>query len=110
MIASIGSTVLVLAFFGLLFRSGLERLLRGAPGGEAFSEAAERLQELAQDLGDGELDGRGSGQGEESDRVAKDVRTLVEEELPALRNEIAELRKLLTSLENRSGDRDAGPG
>ena len=33
LIASFGSTILVLALFGLLFRSGLERLLRGAPGG-----------------------------------------------------------------------------
>src|SRR4028118_1784655 len=34
LVASFGSTILVLAVFGLLFRTGLERLLRGAPGGE----------------------------------------------------------------------------
>ena len=34
LLASLGSTILLLAVFGLLFRTGLRRLLRGAPGGE----------------------------------------------------------------------------
>ncbi len=42
-VATFGSTILVLAIFGLFFRSGLERLLRGAPGGEALAESANRL-------------------------------------------------------------------
>jgi hypothetical protein len=42
-VTSFGSTILVLAIFGLFFRSGHERLLRGAPGGETLAESANRL-------------------------------------------------------------------
>jgi hypothetical protein len=94
-IASIGSTMLVLAVFGLLFRTGLERLLRGAPGGGAFAESVERLQETLRDLGDGDLERRSSGHDAELDRLSEDLRSLVEDEIPALRSEIAELRRLL---------------
>lgn len=45
-VASFGSTILVLAIFGLLFRSGLERLFRAAPGGEALVESPDRLGEI----------------------------------------------------------------
>ncbi len=38
-IAGIGNAILVLAMFGLFFRTGLERLLRRAPGGDAFADA-----------------------------------------------------------------------
>ena len=48
LVASFGSTILVLAVFGLLFRTGLERLLRGAPGGEALARSVERLEDLLQ--------------------------------------------------------------
>ena len=60
-VASFGSTMLILALFGLLFKSGLERLLRGAPGGEALAQAAERHKDVLQDLGDRDLDTRASG-------------------------------------------------
>ena len=46
LLASFGSTILLLALFGLLFRSGLERLLRGAPGGETL-RAVRRTPERA---------------------------------------------------------------
>src|SRR5918994_3984829 len=50
LLASLGSTILLLAIFGLIFRSGLQRLLRAAPGGETFARSTERLSELLQDL------------------------------------------------------------
>ena len=103
-IASIGSTMLVLAIFGLLFRTGLERLLRGAPGGRSFAESVERLQETLRDLGDGDLEGRDHGHDAELDRISEDLRSLVEDELPALRNEMAELRRLLASSEREQGN------
>ena len=48
LLASFGSTILVLAIFGLLFRSGLQRLLRGAPGGETFARSADRLDGIVE--------------------------------------------------------------
>jgi hypothetical protein len=60
-VASFGSTMLILAVFGLLFKSGLERLLRGAPGGEALAQAAERHKDVLQDLSNRDLDTRASG-------------------------------------------------
>jgi len=50
LLASFGSTILLFAIFGFFFRTGLQRLLRWAPGGGAFEESAERLRELLQDL------------------------------------------------------------
>ena len=50
LLASFGSTILLLAIFGFFFRTGVQRLLRWAPGGETFEEFAERLRELLQDF------------------------------------------------------------
>ena len=104
LIASFGSTILVVALFGLLFRSGLERLLRGAPGGEAFVESAERLRDLLQDLGEQDRKAQESGFEAKLDRIGEDVRALADCELPALRKEVAELRGLLTDLQHERGD------
>lgn len=93
LLASLGSTILLLAIFGLLFRSGLERVLRGAPGGEAFAESANHLRDLLQDL-----DQRGqetSLDGEKLDRIEEGVRSLAEDEIPRLKDEIQELRKMI---------------
>jgi hypothetical protein len=46
LLASFGSTILLVAIFGFFFRTGVQRLLRWAPGGETFEEFAERLREL----------------------------------------------------------------
>jgi hypothetical protein len=100
-IASVGSTMLVLAVFGLLFRTGLERLLRGAPGGETFAESAQRLQELLRNLDDHDLGSRGHDR--ELGRLSEEIRSLADEELPAIRNEMAELRRLLASRDHERG-------
>ena len=104
LIASFGSTILVLALFGLVFRSGLERLLRGAPGGEAFVESAERLRDILQEMGERNLKAQEPGFEAKLDRIGEDVRSLTDCELPALRKEVAELRGLLADLQQEPGD------
>jgi hypothetical protein len=94
-VSSFGSTILVLAIFGLLFRTGLERLLRRAPGGEALAQSAELLKDILQDLDGRDLRTQASGYEAKLDSIGEDVRLLADSELPALRNEVAELRKLL---------------
>ena len=91
LLASFGSTILVLAIFGLLFRSSLQRLLRGAPGGETFTRSAERLGELLQ-----EWDQREDSQNTEKlDRIEEGIKTLSTDEIPRLKTEIRELRSML---------------
>ena len=53
MLASFGSTILLIAVFGLVFKSGLRRLLRATPGAETLSKSAERLSELLQEVDQG---------------------------------------------------------
>jgi len=103
-VANFGSTLLVLAIFGLLFRSGLERVLRGAPGGEAFVESAERLKDVLQDLDERDDKTQGARYEAKLDRIGEDVRSLANNELPTLRSEIVELRKLLARLEHERHD------
>jgi hypothetical protein len=98
-IASFGNAILILAVFGLFFRSGLERLLRRAPGGDTVVESAERLSEILETF-----DQRGSEVesppcGEKLDRIDAGVRSLTEEDIPALRSEIETLRQLVLDLE-----------
>jgi hypothetical protein len=94
-VAGFGNAILILAIFGLFFRSGLERLLRRAPGGDKFAESAERLREILQDM-----DQNNRGMGEDRyeaklDRIEEGVRSLAGEEIPELRREVEELRKML---------------
>ena len=99
MVASFGSTILVLAVFGLLFRTGLERLLRGAPGGEALTQSVERLESLLQGAGAQDLKEQEPGLEAKLDRMGGDVRSLANKEVPALRKEVAELRGMLVDLQ-----------
>jgi hypothetical protein len=87
-----------------LFRSGLERLLRGAPGGDAFVESAERLRDILQGMGEQDLRAQEPGFEAKLDRIGEDVRSLADCELPALRKEVAELRELLADLRHERGD------
>jgi hypothetical protein len=94
LLASFGSTILVLAIFGLLFRSGLQRLLRSAPGGETFSRSAERLGELLQEW-DQREESEDAQNTEKLDRIEEGIRTLSSDEIPRLQTEIRELRDML---------------
>ncbi len=94
-VASIGSTILVVAVFGLFFRSGLERLLRGAPGGESLAESADRLGEVLQDLDQQDQKIVSPGDEAKLDRIEKGVRSLAEDGIRPLKKEIEDLRKLL---------------
>jgi hypothetical protein len=95
LLASFGSTILLLAIFGFFFRTGVQRLLRWAPGGETFEEFAERLSELLQDFDVRGRESEGSQDVEKLDRIEAGVRTLSAEKIPRLENEIRELRKML---------------
>jgi hypothetical protein len=94
-IAGFGNAILILAIFGLFFRSGLEGVLRRAPGGDTFAEFAEGLREILQDL---DQNNRGMGEDRYAaklDRIEEYVRSLAGEEVPKLKSEVEELRKLL---------------
>ena len=94
-VATFGSTILVLAIFGLFFRSGLERLLRGAPGGEALAESANRLSEVLQDLDQRDQKTERPSDEAKLDRIEEGVRSLAEDGIRDLKTEIEELRKLI---------------
>jgi hypothetical protein len=104
LVASFGSTILVLAVFGLLFRTGLERLLRGAPGGESLARSVERLEDILQGLGAQDLGAQETGSEAKLDRIERDVRSLADSEIPALRKEMAELRAMLADRQQERRD------
>jgi hypothetical protein len=104
LLASFGSTILLLAIFGFFFRSGVQRLLRWAPGGETFEESAERLRELLQNFDHRGSESEDSRDGEKLDRIEEGVRTLTADEIPRLRSEIQELRKMLSDPAHGRGD------
>jgi hypothetical protein len=108
LLASFGSTILVLAVFGLLFRSGVQRLLRGAPGGETFARSAERLGELLQEFDRREEEAEDSQASEKLDRIEEGVRALSADELPRLRAEIRELRNILADRGYGRGNQTLG--
>jgi hypothetical protein len=94
-VASLGSTILVLAIFGLFFRSGLERLLRGAPGGETLAESANRLREVLQDLDQQNQKMVRPGDEAKLDRIEEGVRSLAEDGIRPLKKELEKLQKLM---------------
>lgn len=108
LLASFGSTILLLAVFGLLFRSGLQRLLRGAPGGETFARSAERLGELLQEWDQREEGAEDSRDSEKLDRIEEGIKTLSADEIPRLKSEIRELRNMLA--DHGYGRGDQAPG
>jgi hypothetical protein len=101
-IAGFGNAILILAVFGLFFRSGLERLLRRAPGGDALVESAERLREI---LDQGGREAESSPCGTKLDRIDAGVQSLTEGDIPALKSEIEALRQLV--LDARQDRRNA---
>ncbi|HEX5848756.1 MAG TPA: hypothetical protein VFY59_06130 [Rubrobacter sp.] len=107
LLASFGSTILVLAIFGLIFRSGLQRLLRSAPGGETFSRSAERLGELLQEW-DQREDSEDTHITEKLDRIEEGIKTLSTDEIASLQNEIRELRTMLADRGGGQVDETSG--
>ena len=95
LLASFGSTILLVAIFGFFFRTGVQRLLRWAPGGETFEESAERLRDLLQDFDQRGRESEDSQNGEKLDRIEEGVRALATDEIPSLKDEIRELQKML---------------
>ena len=104
LVAGLGGTILVLAVFGLLLGTGLERLLREAPGGEALAQSVGRLEGLLQGPGAQDLRQQERGFGDKPDRIERDVRPLVDGEVPASSKEAAGLRGLLADLQHKRGD------
>jgi hypothetical protein len=94
-IAGFGNAILILAVFGLFFRSGLERLLRRAPGGDTLVESAESLREILESFDQRGSEMESSPCGTKLDRIDAGVRSLTEEDIPALRSEIEALRQLV---------------
>jgi hypothetical protein len=103
-IAGFGNAILILAVFGLFFRSGLERLLRRAPGGDTVVESAERLREILDSFDQRGREVESSPCGAKLDRIDAGVRSLAEEGIPALRSEMEALRQLV--LDARQGRRN----
>lgn len=94
-VAGFGNAILILAIFGLFFRSGLEQLLRRAPGGDTIAGSAERLGKILQDL---DQNNRGMGESRyeaKLDHIEEGVQSLANEEVPKLKREVEELRKLV---------------
>src|SRR5215212_5977157 len=81
-IAGVGNAILVLAMFGLFFRTGLERLLRRAPGGDALAESAEHLREILGSLDQHDEYLEGSRYESKLDRIDEGVRSLGNDEIP----------------------------
>ena len=104
LVASFGSTVLVLAVFGLVFRTGLERLLRGTSGGGTLARSVERLESLLQGASAQDLKAQEPRLEAKMDRIRRDVRSLSDGEIPALRKEVAELRGMLVDLQKERND------
>ena len=94
-VAGFGNAILILAIFGLFFRSGLEQVLRRAPGGDTLAESAERLGKILQDL---DQNNRGMGESRyeaKLDHIEEGVQSLANEGVPKLKREVEELRKLV---------------
>jgi hypothetical protein len=96
-IAGFGNAILILALFTLFFRTGFEHLLRRAPGGDAIAESADHLREMLQDVNARNRNTQGSPYEEKLTRIDEGVRSLIDEDIPALKTEIETLRRLVSS-------------
>ena len=96
-VAGLGNAVLILALFSLFVRTGLERLLRRAPGGDAFTESMEHLRDMLHNTNQRDQDAQGLPYEEKLTRIDEGVRSLIDEDIPALRMEIEALRRLVSS-------------
>ena len=100
-VAGLGNAILILALFSLFFRTGLEHLLRRAPGGDAFTESMEHLRDMLHNTDQRDQDPQGLPYEEKLIRIDEGVRSLIDEDIPALRMEIEALRRLVSSESER---------
>ena len=100
-IAGLGNAVLIVALFSLFFRTGLEHLLRRAPGGDAITESMEHLRDMLHNMDQREQDTQGLSYEERLTRIDEGVRSLIDEDIPALRMEIEALRRLVSDESGR---------
>jgi hypothetical protein len=100
-VAGLGNAVLIVALFSLFFRTGLERLLRRAPGGDAFTESMEHLRDMLHNMDQRDRDTQGLPYEEKLTRIDEGLRSLIDEDIPALRMEIEALRRLVSSESER---------
>jgi hypothetical protein len=96
-VAGLGNAVLILALFSLFVRTGLERLLRRAPGGDAFTESMEHLRDMLHNTNQRDQDTQGLPYEEKLTRIDEGVRSLVDRDIPALRMEMEALRRLVSN-------------
>ena len=94
-IAGFGNAILILVVFELFFRAGIERLVRKATGSDAFAQSTERVRETLQDLGPSNREREASTGQARLDSIEEDLRSLVERDLPELKERIEELRELV---------------
>lgn len=102
-VAGFGNAILLLAVFGLFFRSGLERLIRMAPGGNTVADSAEHLKELLGNIDQRGRDVEGSQYDVKLDCIDAAVCSLAYESIPALQSELGELRRLTLDAEQGQG-------
>jgi hypothetical protein len=100
-VAGLGNAVLILALFSLFFRTGLERLLRRAPGGDTLTESMEHLRDMLHNTDQRDQDTQGLPYEEKLTRIDEGVRSLIDEDIPALRTEIEALRNLVSDESGR---------
>ena len=100
-VAGLGNAVLIVALFSLFFRTGLERLLRRAPGGDAITESMEHLRDMLHNMDQRDQDTQGLPYEEKLNRIDEGIRSLIDEDIPALRMEMEALRRLVSSESER---------
>jgi hypothetical protein len=100
-VAGLGNAVLILALFSLFVRTGLERLLRRAPGGDAFTESMEHLRDMLHNTNQRDQDTQGLPYEEKLTRIDEGVRSLIDRDIPALRMEMEALRRLVSNESER---------
>jgi hypothetical protein len=100
-VAGLGNAVLIVALFSLFFRTGLERLLRRAPGGDALTESMEHLRDMLHNMDQRDQDTQGLPYEEKLTRIDESLKSLIDEDIPALRMEIEALRRLVSSESER---------
>jgi hypothetical protein len=100
MIASFGSSILVLAVFGLFLRSGIERMIQRTPGGDLYAQSTERLREMLEGM-DSAQGSQGSQLEERLARIEESLGSLSSEQIPGLRSDIRNLRSLIQDSQQR---------